>query len=744
MDHEGHREGAEGFRHVRDAVPTADTEGPGAHHAGHSVDATHAATHAGHSAGATHAGHSPGATHAGHSPGTAHAGHSAKEFGRRFWICLALTVPVLALSPSVQSALSLRSLAFAGDRYVLFGLSSVVFFYGGMPFLRGMASETRGKRPGMMTLIAIAISVAYLYSAAAVFGLTGDAEMTLFWELATLIDVMLLGHWLEMRSVSSASKALEELARLLPAEAHLVLDGAVKDVPLGSLEPGDLVQVRPGEKVPVDGEVVDGETTVDESMLTGESMPVHKSSGAAVTGGSLNGEGALEVLVKRTGADTYLSQVAELVRNAQGARSRTRNLADRAALWLTVGALAAAGATLAYWLAAGATAGFAVERTVSVMVIACPHALGLAIPLVVTVSTGLAASSGLLIKDRDAFETARGLQAVVFDKTGTLTEGRFAVGDVASLSGGYTREEVLGLAAAVESMSEHPVGRAIVEEARARGIEVPPAAGFRAVPGRGAAATVAGKETVVASPGYLDELGVPLPGEGEEAAEGLTRAYVLRDGEVVGAVWLSDAVRPESRQAVEELEGLGMKCMMLTGDSERAAAPVARELGIKEYFARVLPHQKAQKVEEVKRRGLAVAMVGDGVNDAPALAAADVGIAVGAGTDVAIASADVVLVRDDPRGVVEVVRLSEATRRKMVQNLAWATGYNVFAIPAAAGVLYPLGIVLTPALGAIFMSLSTIIVAVNARLLRSPRQVSVRRRPSRERGYVHGENGGMQ
>jgi P-type Cu2+ transporter len=647
-----------------------------------------------------------------------HAGHMIADFRRRFWICLALTVPILLLSPAVQSAFHLKALHFTGDRYVLFALATVVFVYGGTPFFKGIVREMRAGRPGMMTLVSTAITVAYAYSTAVVFGLTGKLDMVLFWELATLVDVMLLGHWLEMRSVESASGALTSLAELLPADAHLVEEGGTRDVAVSDLSPGDLVLVRPGEKVPVDGNVSSGETSVDESILTGESRPVFKGPGDDVIGGSVNSEGAIEVRIEKTGSDTYVAQVIELVRRSQASRSRSQELADRAAFWLTVIALGAGALTLVAWLALGKTFEFAIERTVSVIVIACPHALGLAIPLVVAVSTALAARGGLLIRERTGFERAHAVQAVVFDKTGTLTEGRFGVTDVVVLEDSIDADGVLSLAAAVEELSEHAIARGIVAEAQARGVSTQAASDFRAIPGRAARAVVDGFEVVVASPDYAGREGTDTAVTTELAAQGKTVVFVLRDGRALGAIALADVVRPESKEAIDGLKAMGIRCMMLTGDSEKVAASVAAELGIDEYFAGVLPHEKAAAITRIKERGMVVAMVGDGVNDAPALAEADVGIAIGAGTQVALDSADIVLVKSDPRDTVTVLRLARSTYRKMRQNLAWATGYNVFAIPLAAGVLYPLGIVLSPAIGAALMSLSTVIVAVNAKLLK--------------------------
>ncbi len=641
------------------------------------------------------------------------------DFRHRFWVSLALTVPVLATSEMIQHFLGLRAtLAFPGDRYVEFAFASGVYFYGGWPFLTGLVDEVRQRLPGMMTLVALAITVAYVYSALVVFGLPGSV---FFWEAATLIDIMLLGHWIEMRSVLGASRALEQLVRLLPAEAHRVrADGSVEEVPIDVLRPGDRVLVKPGEKIPTDGRIVQGGTSVNQAMLTGESQPVEKGAGDEVIGGAVNGEGAITIEVRRTGADTYLSQVIELVRKAQETRSRTQDLANRAALWLTLTAIAGGTLTLMAWLGAGREFSFALERTVTVMVITCPHALGLAVPLVVAVSTALSARQGLLIRDRSAFERARELDAVVFDKTGTLTEGRFGVTDIVPLDG-RTEHHILRLAAALESRSEHPIAAGIVRAARERAVQYPAPEGFAAIPGKGAQGIVDGVAVKVVSPGYLRDQGLGARDQEERArrlaAQGKTVVYVLADGAPIGAIALADIVRKESREAVQRLKAMGIKPIMLTGDSAAVARWVAAELGLDDYFAEVLPDQKAARIEEVKRRGLTVAMVGDGVNDAPALVAADVGIAIGAGTDVAIEAADIVLVRSDPRDVPALVQLARATYRKMVQNLWWATGYNAVAIPLAAGVLARAGILLSPALGAVLMSASTVVVALNAQLL---------------------------
>jgi len=672
-----------------------------------------------------HINQQPAAQQGGRPAHAAHAGHGGRdhhammvaELRRRLWVSLLVTIPVLLLSPPVQQFLRVTALRFSGDRWVLLALSTFIYAYGGIPFLRGLVSEVRQRQPGMMTLIGIAITVAFAYSAVVVFGLRGGQ---FFWELATLIDVMLLGHWIEMRSVMGASRALQELGRLLPDTAHRLRDdGSSEDVPVSQLETGDRVLVRPGERIPADGKVVAGHSAVNESMLTGESQPVERAEGDEVIGGAINGEGALTVEVSKTGADTYLSQVVKLVEEAQQSRSRSQNLADRAAFWLTIVSLSAGAATLVTWLLLGRDLAFSLERTITVMVIACPHALGLAIPLVVAVSTALAARSGLLIRDRNAFERARRLDAVVFDKTGTLTEGRFGVQGVVALSS-ESQDEVLRLAAAVESNSEHPVAQGIVRGARDRGLDIPRVEDFQAITGRGARARVQGREVKVVSPGYLREQAIRMDDDavGKIAGEGHTVVYVLDDDAPLGAIALADVIRQESKEAIDGLRKMGKKAMMLTGDNARVARWVARELGLDEYFAEVLPEGKAARIRDVQARGLLVAMVGDGVNDAPALAQADVGVAIGAGTDVAIETADVILVKNDARNVLDMIGLSGATWRKMVENLVWATGYNVVAIPLAAGVLAGAGVVLSPAVGAALMSVSTIIVAVNARLLR--------------------------
>ncbi len=648
-----------------------------------------------------------------------HTDHHARmvaDFKRRLLLSLIITVPILILSPMIQHFIGLGdSIRFAGDAYLLFGLSSIVFFYGGSPFLKGLIGELKNRQPGMMTLIATAITTAYVYSSAVVFGLEG---MSFFWELATLIDIMLLGHLIEMKSVMGASNALEELGRLMPSDAHKVSpDGSVADVPVSSLSVGDRVIVKPGEKIPSDGEVVEGESSVNESMLTGESKPVAKGKGSRVIGGAINAEGSLTVQVDKTGEDSFLSQLITLVRDAQQSKSHTQDLANRVATWLTLIALSGGALTLFAWLALmQRDLSFGIERAVTVMVISCPHALGLAVPLVVAVSTALAAGSGLLIRNRAAFEKARNIRAVIFDKTGTLTEGRFGVTDVILLSDDIDREELLNYAASVESRSEHPIAQAIVSSAA----KPAPVESFRAIPGKGAEGVVGKKDVKVVSPGYLRASGLSQDGRelDELSSQGKTVVFVILDGSVKGAIALADIIRPESKEAVSRLKSMGVRCIMLTGDNSPVAKWVSDEIGMDEYFAEVLPQDKAKKVKEVMARGLVTAMTGDGVNDAPALASADVGIAIGAGTDVAVETADIILVRSNPLDVVSIIGLARATYRKMIQNLAWATGYNVIAIPLAAGVLYKAGILLSPAMGAVLMSLSTVIVAVNARFIK--------------------------
>jgi len=629
-------------------------------------------------------------------------GHGAmlKDFQRRFVVSLILTIPVLMLSPIVQDFLNF-SLTFYGANYALFIISSAIYAYGGYPFLKGFYDEMRKKAPGMMTLIAVAITVAYVYSSAVTFGLEG---MAFFWEIATLIDIMLLGHWLEMRSVMGASRALDELSKLMPEIAHRVKDEEIEDIPIEDLAVGDAALIRPGERIPADGVVIKGKSSVDESLLTGESVPVEKAEGSEVIGGSINGEGSLTIEVKKSKEDSFISQMTELVRKAQESRSRTQDIADRAAFFLTVIALTAGALVFALWLPYMGLE-FSLERSVTVMLITCPHALGLAIPLVVARSTSLSARKGILIRNRSAFEGARALDVVVFDKTGTLTEGKFSVVDVVILDDRYSKSEVLKYAASIEENSEHPIARAIASET----VDRESIDDFKALPGKGVEAIVAGiKMRVVSSRGY----------EVPDGLKGKTTVLLIIDEKPAAFIALADKVRRESMEAVRELKAMGIRSVMLTGDREDAAKSVAEALAMDEYFAEVMPDRKAEKIKELKARNLKVAMVGDGINDAPALVSGDVGIAIGAGADVAIESADIILVKNDPMAVVSVIKVARATYSKMVQNLFWATGYNAVAIPLAAGALYGYGVLLSPAVGAVLMSLSTVIVAINAELLR--------------------------
>ncbi|WP_287680382.1 copper-translocating P-type ATPase [Methanobacterium sp.] len=642
--------------------------------------------------------------------------HMIEDYKRRFWICLILTIPILILSPHIQHIFGVHDiLMFPGDVYLLFALSSVVYFYGGYPFFQGIYNELKAKNPGMMTLVAVAITTAYLYSSAVVFGLRGEL---FFWELATLIDIMLLGHWLEMRSVMGASRALEELVKLLPSRAHkLMPDGETRDVPLEDLSVGDQVLIRPGEKIPVDGEIIKGETSIDESMLTGESNPVYRIKGQNVIGGAINGDGAIRVEIQKTGEDSFLSQVIKLVGEAQKSSSQTQNLADRFAMWLTVIALSCGFITLMVWLVlTGQDMAFSLERAVTVMVTTCPHALGLAIPLVVAVSTALAAGNGLLIRNRTSFENARNIDAVIFDKTGTLTQGKFGVTEIIPLDDEIDAEEVLKYAASLEAYSEHSIARGLAKE----GDEHYPVEKFQAIPGKGVKGIVHDHNVEVISPGHLEERGFTMDPEKLEklSRKGKTVVLVVIDGVLSIAVALADIIRPESKETVSRLKNMGIKCIMITGDKKEVAEWVSSELGLDQYFAEVLPSQKAGEVKKIQDEGFTVAMTGDGINDAPALAQADVGIAIGAGTDVAIETADIILVRSNPLDVLKIIKLAGSTYRKMVENIAWGAGYNIFAIPLAAGVLSAYGIILTPAMGAVLMSASTIIVAVNSRYLK--------------------------
>lgn len=650
-----------------------------------------------------------------------HGGHDhsamVTDFKKRFFISLIVTIPILILSPMIQEFMNV-DWRFPNDQYILFVLASFVFFYGGWPFMTGAVDELKEKEPGMMTLIGLAIFIAYVYSVFVVFGFEGH---NLFWELATLVDIMLLGHWIEMRSVMGASNALEELVKLMPSEAHKLDDNdEVIDVKISELQENDRVLVKPGEKIPVDGIILDGKTTIDESMLTGESVPVDKQAGDEVIGASINNEGSLTIQVEKIGDNSYLSQVITLVKEAQESKSKTQDLTNRAAKWLFYLALAAGMITLVIWLSLGYSFDVAIERMVTVMVITCPHALGLAAPLVVAVSTSISANKGLLIRNRAHFENARKLNAVVFDKTGTLTEGKFGVTDIVPMEG-YEKEDVLLWGASVEQHSEHPIAQGIVGEAQEYGLSLAHVQNFQSLTGEGIKGDVNGEEIHVVSPGYVNktELAYDEVAFNEMSEVGKTVVFVLKDEMVTGMIALADIVRESAKEAISSLKEAGVHSIMLTGDNEKVAHWVAEEIGVEEVYAEVLPDEKADQVKEIQQKGWKVAMTGDGVNDAPALATADLGIAIGAGTDVAMETADIVLVKSNPKDVVSIIDLSQKTYRKMVQNLWWASGYNIVAIPLAAGVLAPIGIVLSPAVGAILMSLSTIIVAINAKLLKA-------------------------
>jgi Cu2+-exporting ATPase len=660
-----------------------------------------------------------GHAHGDHGAHDKHAGHSVAMFRDRFWISLAMTVPTVVWGHMLMRLTGYMPPRFPGSAWVAPVFGTAVFLYGGWVFLQGAWREIRDRLPGMMTLISLAILVAFLFSVAVTLGFPG---MPLWDELATLVTVMLLGHWIEMRSIFQAQGALRELAKLLPSTATRIVGGETEEVPISELRTGDRVLVRPGAAIAADGVVREGRSQVDEAMITGESRPVEKREGDTVIAGTVNGAGSLRVEVTGTGDETALAGMMRLVEQAQSSRSRAQALADRAAFFLTLVAIGSGLLTLAVWLALRAEPAFAVERVVTVLVIACPHALGLAIPLVVAISTTLGARNGLLVRDRRGLEEARTLDAVVFDKTGTLTLGEHRVVEVTTADG-IAADEALRLAAAVEGDSEHPVARAVVESARERGVDVPAATDFEAVPGYGVRGTVEGRALQVGGPNLLSRLGIApdetLAGAAERAAgRGQGVVYLVEGERILAAFAVADAVRPESREAVQELHDLGLEVRMLTGDAQAVADAVAGELGIDTVHAQVLPERKAALIREIQGAGKRVAMVGDGVNDAPALVTADVGIAIGAGTDVAVEAGDVVLVRSDPRDIPRIVRLSRATYRKMIQNLWWAAGYNVVAIPLAAGVLQPWGIVLHPAVGAVLMSASTVIVAINAQLLR--------------------------
>ena len=648
-----------------------------------------------------------------------HAGHSVAMFKDKFWLSLLLTIPVLVYSEMIQHWLNITPPAFPGSQYVPFVLSTVIFFYGGMVFIRSALGELKAKLPGMMTLISLAIITAYVYSIATQFFIEGEG---FFWELATLVTIMLLGHWLEMASVAKAENALDAISKLLPDKAEKLVNGKPKQVLVSELKVVDLVLIRPGASIPVDGVIMDGSSSVDEAAITGESKPVTKGVDDEVVAGTNNQDGSLTVKVTKIGQDTALAGIMRLVAEAQSSKSNVQVLADKAAFYLTIVAIATSIVTFVFWLIAK-DAGFALERSVTVLIIACPHALGLAIPLVVSISTALSARNGLLVRKRLALEAARNLDWVLFDKTGTLTKGEHGVTDVWATKG-YTEEDILHLTASLEQNSEHIVGKGIVRKAEEQHVHLDKVANFKALPGLGVQGTLHGSEVyIAASYRYIEENKLIVPAEiahsvKQAAKEGKTEVYLITDKKVVGALGLADIVREQSKQTIKTLKEMGIKTAMITGDSDEVAAYVSKQLGLDQYFAEVKPEDKAAKVKELQKNGQQVAMVGDGINDAPALTQADIGIAIGAGTDVAIKSADIILVKSDPQDVVKVINLSKRTYSKMAQNLVWATGYNIFAIPLAAGVLFGSGIVLAPALGAVLMSASTVIVALNAQLLR--------------------------
>ena len=658
------------------------------------------------------------------NPLMGHAGHNhhammIADFRKRFYVVLILTIPIMLLSEMIQHWLNLH-ISFPGSEYVLLALSSVVFFYGGWPFLKGLVTEVRAKSPGMMFLIGFAITVAYIYSVAIVFGLHG---MDFFWELATLILIMLLGHWIEMKSVAGASKELELLVQLMPSDAHMVMPDMVHDVKTDTLKENDIILVKPGEKVAADGIILEGESYLNESMLTGESKPVQKIKGDKVSAGAINGNGSIKVTVSHAAKDSYLSQVIKLVDDAQKSKSKTQLLANTAAKWLTVIAIVAGIGTFIYWYLTGQPLAFAMERMVTVIVICCPHALGLAVPLVVAKSTALSAKNGLLIKNRTAFENARKITTIVFDKTGTLTVGKFEVSKIVPLSFGeglgvrLNENEIIRLASALEQKSEHPIATGILQKVKDLSITIPATENFNAITGKGVEATVEGKKILVVSPGYLKENNIAVP-DGFTANDTETVVFVIVNKELAGYIALSDEIRPESADAIKTLKQNNIKSILLTGDNNKVAKSVSETIGMDSFIAEVLPHQKLEKIKDLQSKGEFVAMTGDGVNDAPALAQADVGIAVGSGSDIAAETAGIILVNSNPKDIVSLILFGKATYRKMIQNLIWATGYNIVALPLAAGVLYNQGILLSPAAGAVLMTVSTIVVAINASMLK--------------------------
>jgi Cu2+-exporting ATPase len=653
----------------------------------------------------------------GHNPSMGMEGHNhammIADFKKRFYVVLVLTIPIVLLSTMIQKFIGV-DWDFKGSKYILFALSSVVFIYGGWPFFKGLVNEVKAKNPGMMFLIGFAITVAYIYSVAIVFGLKG---MDFFWELATLILIMLLGHWIEMKSIAGASKELELLVQLMPSDAHMVMPDMVHDVKTDTLKESDIILVKPGEKVAADGIISEGESYLNESMLTGESKPVRKTKGDKVIAGSINGNGSVKVTVSHAAKDSYLSQVVKLVEDAQKAKSKTQLLADQAAKWLTIIALVGGISTFLYWYLTGQALSFAMERMVTVIVICCPHALGLAVPLVVAKSTALSAKHGLLIKNRTAFENARKITTIVFDKTGTLTVGKFEVSKIVSLKSELPENEIIRLASALEQKSEHPIATGIMQKGKDLSIAVPSTESFNAITGKGVEATVEGKKILVVSPGYLKENKIPVP-TGFTANDTETVVFVIINNELAGYIALSDEIRPESAEAIKTLKQNNIKSILLTGDNNKVAKSVSETIGMDSFIAEVLPHQKLEKIKELQSKGEFVAMTGDGVNDAPALAQANVGIAVGSGSDIAAETAGIVLVNSNPKDIVNLILFGKATYHKMIQNLIWATGYNIIALPLAAGVLFKLGILLSPAAGAVLMTASTVVVAINASLLK--------------------------
>ena len=675
----------------------------------------HNHTHENHNHGHDHHNHDHhSGQHQSHGDHHGHHEHMIEDFKKRFWISLIITLPIIVLAPMIQELLGYQ-LRFNGDRYVQFILSSVIFFYGGWPFLKGLADEIKKKAPGMMTLIALAISVAYFYSSAVVFGLDGKI---FFWELASLIVIMLLGHWIEMKSVMGASNALQELAKMMPSTARRIKEGGEhEDVPIADLKSNDIILVRPGEKVPADGIVVEGESHVNESMLTGESKPVAKKKDNQVIGGSVNDNGTLKIKVKHTREDSYLSKVIGMVKEAQETKSKTQNLADKAAAWLFYIALGAGVTTLVVWLSLGKDFEYALERMVTVMIISCPHALGLAVPLVVAISTAVSAKNGLLIRNRTAFENARNITAIIFDKTGTLTKGEFGVTRFKSVSDHLSDDDLLQIAASIENSSEHPIAAGIVRKAKSKDLSLQEPENFQNITGKGISAKLNGEEIKIVSPGMLKEQGTDAPTDAFKTDDE-TVVFVLIDNALAGYIALADEVRPESLSAINTLKERGIKVYMATGDNQQVAKAVSEQLSLDDYFAEVLPEDKQRIIKELQQKGEFVAMTGDGVNDAPALAQANVGIAVGSGTDVAAETADIVLVNSNPKDIANLILFGSATYKKMMQNLWWAAGYNILAVPLAAGALASIGIILSPAIGAVLMSLSTVIVALNAQLLK--------------------------